>query len=916
MSVFNNINNQPETPWHSLKLSEIFEKLNADENGLSHREVEKRRSEFGINELPIAKAPTLVVIFFRQLLNPLIYILIIAGLISLIIQEYSDAIFIFAVILLNSIIGAWQENKAEKTASSLKKLIKIKVTVVRNGIEKEIDSDELVPGDIVKLTSGTKIPADLRILESKNLSVDESLLTGESRAVEKNDAETVVETALINAQLNMLFAGTTIATGRATCMVVRTGIHTEVGKIAKVLTQSKSQKPPLILRMESFTKKISIIILVACFLLMIVSFSRGMNTLEVVFLVVALAVSAIPEGLPVALTVALSIAAFRMSKRNVVARQLSAVEGLGSCTLIASDKTGTLTVNQQTAKAVWLPSGAFYEIEGQGYNGHGIIKRVEQPDSKDDQADLREFIIAGALNNESELIKKSGKWRHHGDSIDVAFLALAIKNHLKIENLKKSHKQINLIPYESENRFSAVQVVHKDTEIYYVKGAVDAVVSMCSRALVNGSNKKINRDEITKQIKTLASQGFRVMALAKKITTNKDNIFNKKDLRQMTFLGLVGFIDPLRAESKEAVKKCRNAGIEVAMITGDHPITAMAIAKQLEIADDNSQIITGSQMNKLGPPDTQEFFEKISACRVFAEVSPIQKYQIVETMSKAGHYVAVTGDGANDAPALKRANLGVAMGSGTDVAKETASMIIINDDFSSIVAGIEEGRFAYDNVRKVIFLLISTGAAEIILFALAIFSGLPLPLFAVQLLWLNLVTNGIQDVALAFEAGEDEAMSRPPRSPKEGIFNALMIQQTLLSGLIMGSVAFLSWMVCVRILHIDESTSRNFVFLLMVLFENLHAFNCRSEHRSIFKISLAKNKILLFGVIGAHAIHIFAMYNPFLSKVLQVAPINFQNWIILLGIALTIVASSEIFKFFKRIGAKKINSAIVSQNSI
>jgi len=890
------------TFWHSLSLEDIFEKMDVTRVGLNDKEVKKRRGEFGLNVLPSAKPPSLLNIFLRQFLSPLIYILIFAAAAAAFLREWTDMHFIIGVIILNAVIGTWQENKAEKTAGALKKMIKISVTVIRGGTELEIDSSELVPGDIVKIGSGSKVPADMRLLEVKNLSVDQSLLTGESSAVEKQNIELVDNKALIKDQENMLFAGTTVMTGRAIAIVVKTGIYTELGKIAKVLSSSKIEKTPLILRMENFAKIISYLMVFACLLLVVVSLGRGMPLVQVFFLAVALAVAAIPEGLPVALTVVLSIASFRMSKRNVIVRRLNAVEGLGSCTFIASDKTGTLTVNQQTAKEVWLPEGVIFEIGGQGYNGQGYVKITNNKEcEKECLEDLEQLCISGAINNEGDLKKIGKRWHHHGDSMDVAFLALAIKNKIELEKVRKEYKVVLSIPYESENRFSAVLTEYKKRKEIFVKGAPEVVVEMSTYILSKGKNKSINKDEVLEQVNKMTSNGFRVLALAKKESSSEDEdgLLEKRELKKMIFLGLVGFIDPLRAESKKAVEKCRGAGIEVAMITGDHPLTAMAIAKELNIAKEGSQVITGEQIQRLGPPDTPEFYNKISTCRVFAEVSPMQKYQIVEALRKSGHFVAVTGDGANDAPALKRANLGVAMGSGTDVAKETSSMIVLDDNFSSIVAGVEEGRFAYDNVRKVIYLLISTGCAEIMLFFFAIFAGLPLPLFAVQLLWLNLVTEGIQYVALAFEAGEPGAMSRPPRSPKEGIFDHLMIQQTLISGLVIGFVAFGVWLVGLRFLHLEENVARNFVFLIMIMFENLHALNCRSERRSIFKISLTKNKLLIFAVVAAHVLHIFAMYNPFLSKLLKIFPITLKEWFIMLLLSFSVVISSEIFKYIK-----------------
>lgn len=902
-------NDHHNTSWQNLKIENVLQKMEVSEIGLNDDEVKKRRREFEKNILTMAKPPGIIKIFFRQFLNPLIYILIIAGIISFLLKELFDAFFIFIVIILNAIVGTWQENKAEKISTSLKQLIKIKITVIRNGEEIEIDSEELVPGDLVKLFPGNKIPADIRLIESKNLLADESLLTGESQTTEKQSINTVATDAPLIGQTNMLFAGTTIMAGRATGIVVRTGSHSEVGKIAKVISTTKNEKPPLILRMENFTKKISAIILIACLLLVLISFTKGIALTELFFLAVALAVAAIPEGLPVALTVVLSVAAYRMSKRNVVVRKLTAVEGLGSCTLIASDKTGTLTINQQTAKIIWFPSGIDCQIEGQGYNSDGQIKIFENFSNKNTQNDLKEIVEAGIINNEGGLEENAKKWTYHGDSIDVAFLALGIKQGIDLEKFKKTYEIVSAIPYESENRFSAIKIYTQKQTKLYAKGATEEIMGMCSQMLVNGKNKTIEKQEIIKQVKKMTANGYRVLALSQKIITGKNTeVLNKKELKEMVFLGLVGFIDPLREETKYAVEKCHGAGIKVIMITGDHPATALFIAKQLGIAQKNSDVITGEQIGKIGPSDTPEFYEKISSYKIFAQVTPIQKHKIVDAFNKVGHFVAVTGDGVNDAPALKRANLGVAMGSGTDVAKESSSMIVIDDNFSSIVAGVEEGRFAYSNIRKVIYLLITTGFAEIALFILAVFSDMPLPLFAVQLLWLNLVTNGIQHIALAFEPGEAGVMSEPPRSPKEAIFNPLMIQQTLLSGFVMGVVALLVWFVGLRILGLEENFARNLLFLLMIMFENLHVLNCRSEHRSIFKIPLSKNKILIMAIVGAHALHIFAMYNPLLSKVLNISPVSLKNWVVLFLIATSVLITSEIFKYIKNKNSKKYNT--------
>jgi magnesium-transporting ATPase (P-type) len=511
---------------------------------------------------------------------------------------------------------------------------------------------------------------------------------------------------------------------------------------------------------------------------------------------VALAVSAIPEGLPVAMTVALSIGVNRVAKRNVIVRKLTAVEGLGSCTCIASDKTGTLTVNQQTVKLISLLSGERFTVSGEGYVGEGeVLTEAGNIINHEARLRLEEIARTSVLCNEASLLRDNREWKHHGDAIDVALLAFAYKLGLYPESVRREVETVGEIPFESERRYAAKFYREGKRVNVAVKGAIEAVLPFCQSIRIGEWIVGVNSEKIEKEALSLSENGYRVLAIAYgELGDGKEpRVFEEKDMPPLTLLGLVCFIDPLRPEAKEAVEKCKRAGVRVVMITGDHPAKALAISRELSIADSWKDLVTGKQLAEIGSPENPEFLNTVKSVHVFARVTPLQKLHIVDGLIKSGHFVAVTGDGVNDAPALRKANIGVAMGSGIDVAKDTASIIVTDDNFASIVAGIEEGRFAYDNIRKVTYLLISTGAAEIVLFTLALFVGLPLPLFAVQLLWLNLVTNGIQDVALAFEAGESEAMNRPPRKPKEGIFNKLMVQQTVVSGTTMGLLSFGVW---------------------------------------------------------------------------------------------------------------------------
>ncbi|MFA5644482.1 MAG: HAD-IC family P-type ATPase [Patescibacteria group bacterium] len=895
--------------WHAIEVEEVFKKLNSSPQGLSSEECFLRQKEFGLNKLPERKKPSFFIIFLHQFFSPLIYILLLAGAISLLLGELVDFIFIISVIILNSALGAWQENKAEKNAVALQNLLKIKARVRRNGFEKNIDAEDLVLGDIVFLESGFKVPADIRLFEAKNIQIDQSFLTGESELVNKNIEKNKKNTS-INSRSNIAFAGSSVSTGRAWGIVVAVGLKTEVGKIAEIVTAGQKVKPPLIIRMESFSQKISLAVLGLCLVLALMAISSGFSPKETFFLVVALAVSVIPEGLPVVLTVVLSVATTRMSKRNVIVRKLNAVEGLGSCTMIASDKTGTLTVNQQTAKLIYLPSGKELFVSGEGYNGVGEIEGYKGL-SNNDLNNLEKTIRSVVLTNESKLWRSKKVWHHYGDSMDVAFLALAYKADFSIEDIKSSVEPLFEIPYESVRKYSAK--VYKDNNKIKIsiKGSVDRVLDFCSKTNIDGKYLEIDRKKIKQKGVELASLGYRVLAVAEGDFALKEdeklaiNTFDEKRIQNLNFLSLICFIDPLRKESKEAIFKCRKAGIEVVMVTGDHPATAFFIAKELEIAFSESEVITGDKLGSAETEITPEFLKLVSEKKVFAGVSPLQKLKIVNALVRLGHFVAVTGDGVNDAPALKQANIGVAMGSGTDVAKETATMIITDDNFSSIIGGVEEGRFAYDNIRKVVYFSISSGVAEIIIFILAILAKLPLPLFAAQLLWLNVVTNGIQDVSLAFEPGEKGTMDKPPRSSKEGIFNRLMIKQTTISGLTIGLVVFGVWLYLLKVLSWEENLARNMILMLMVLFQNVHAFNCRSETVSTFKTSLKKNLFLLFGVLSAQALHVLATYNPFMQKALNLSPVSLRDWLFLFLLASLILWAMEFFKFFIKLQKKK-----------
>jgi magnesium-transporting ATPase (P-type) len=612
---------------------------------------------------------------------------------------------------------------------------------------------------------------------------------------------------------------------------------------------------------------------------------------------VALAVSAIPEGLPVALTVALAIATTRMARRGVIVRRLAAVEGLGSCTLIASDKTGTLTCNELTVREVRLPDGTRFEVTGEGFVPRGEV-RLDGKAASGDHGELAALARAAVLCNEGDLHQCEGTWVWRGDPTDLALLSLGHKLGWVREVALGRHPQVNEIPFEPERRFAATYHRADDAVRIFVKGAPERVLTMCA-----WPEHGDRGPEVQALAESMAEQGFRVLALAEGTApADLDPEQIPAEPSGLTFLGLVGMIDPLRPGVREAVAACHEAGITVCMITGDHPVTALAIARDLGFASRPDQVVTGRELESQSPDEIQQTVQKV---RVFARTTPRQKLQLVEAARQAGHFVAVTGDGVNDAPALRAANIGVAMGrSGTDVAREAAELVITDDNFATIVSGVEEGRVAYDNVRKVIYLLVSTGAAEVILLTLAVATGWPdtdagfavLPLLPVQLLWLNLVTNGIQDVALAFEPNEGDVLRRKPRPPHERIFNRLMIERTVVAAVVMAAVGFAAFCWMIEVAGMSEDSARNALLLLMVLFENIHIGNCRSETRSAFFLSPLRSPILLGGAIIAFLVHVAAMHWPLTQRLLKTEPVSLTTWAALLALALTIFVAMEVHK--------------------
>jgi P-type Ca2+ transporter type 2C len=889
------MNSQPKpvNAWHSVSPTSVLEKLDTTERGLMPAEAQRRLAEVGPNRLPQQPPPRWWQILGRQFQSPLIYILVVAAIVAAVAGDYKDAVFIALVLVINAAIGGYQEWKAEQSSRALQKLLHIRAAVQRGGAVHEVDAEEVVPGDIVWLESGNRVPADLRLLSTQGLEIDESLLTGESLAVSKA-AQWIGDVSVpVADRLNLAYAASIVVRGRAKGVVVGTGTRTEVGKVAADVMSSTGGRPPLLDRMEKFSHAIAYIVLLAVVVVSLMGILLHGYTIHEMFLFgVALAVSAIPEGLPAALTVALAVATTRMAKRGVIVRRLAAVEGLGSCTMIASDKTGTLTCNELTVREVRLADGTVLKVTGGGFSPQGEIRQGSDPVVAAHHDQLAAAVRVVVLCNEGTLHQSDGQWAWHGDPTDIALLAMGLKAGVARESLLEACPQVSEIPFEPEYQFAATFNHTPDGMRTFVKGAPERILEMC-----HWGGPAAERERWQRVAETMAAEGYRVLGLAEG-TVAETSVVGQAPPQPsgLSFRGYVGMMDPLRAGVKEAVKHCHAAGIRVCMITGDHPVTALAISRELGLASDPDQVVSGADLAGKSP---EEIRAAIRRGRVFARVAPRQKLELVEAARAEGHYVAVTGDGVNDAPALRAANIGVAMGkSGTDVAREAAELVISDDNFATIVSGVEEGRVAYDNVRKVIYLLVSTGAAEVLLIAATFAAGtlLPLPFLPVQLLWLNLVTNGIQGIALAFEPAEAGVLRRKPRPPSEPIFDRLMIERTVVGAVTMASIGVgaFAWMIA----HgWSEDQARNGLLLLMVLFENVHIGNCRSEYQSALRISPLRSPYLLAGAIVAFLIHVAAMHLPFMQSLLRAEPVSLQTWITMAALALSVFIALEVHKW-------------------
>jgi calcium-translocating P-type ATPase len=866
-----------EIDFSTLAADRVEEMFGTTAEGLDPADVQGLRDRVGPNTIAESEAPGVLAVLIHQFTSPLVYILLAASVITLAIEEYVDAGVIFAVLALNAGIGFFQERKAESAVRALMGLVAPKAHVIRGGREMEIDSVELVPGDLVLLDSGRRVPADLRLTASTALAVDESLLTGESVPVGKRTDP--LEPGLpLGDRTNMAYTGTIVTSGRGRGVVVATGDQTELGTIASEMREAEEPQTPLQQRLERFARIVGVVVVLAALLSLPLGMLRDETLADMLLIAVALAVSAIPEGLPVVFTITLAVGVQRMARQNALIRRLPAVETLGSINSIGSDKTGTLTSNRMTVQEVWAGGDS---VETGGGGSASLIEAH------------RLTLLAGVLANEASIVVDGDEVEGAGDPTETALLFAALSFGLDPIEERRAWSSWGEIPFEPERQFSATFRQRQDRAAVFVKGAPERVLAMCRYMAGPDGEEPLDRELVSDAISSMASRGMRVLAMAYR----SDPRGPDDDLGGMTLLGLQGMIDPPRPGVKEAVADCQRSGIRVLMITGDHADTARAIADDLGIADRSAPVVTGTDMEEM---DDQQLRDRVLETAVFARVSPQHKLRVVKALQSHDGVVAVTGDGVNDAPALKVADVGVAMGkSGTDVAREAADMVLADDNFVSIFEAVKQGRVTFDNLRKVTFFLVSSGFAEILAILAAVAAGWPLPMIPAQILWLNLVTNGVQDIALAFEPPEPGIATRRPRPRHEGIVSRLLWQRTVLSGTVMaaGTLLIFRWVLDAT----DSLTQAQTAALtMMVIFQAVHAGNARSEHTSAFRISPFSNPVLAIAVAGAVGLHLAALHLPFTQFVLRVEPLDPSTWLVIVAVSLSVLATVEIDKFIRR----------------
>ena len=887
--------------WHQIHHDELARLLEVNlSTGLSADEVHRRRKEYGPNRVTVRRGTPVWLKFLKQFNQPLVYILLVAVGVTAFLGEWVDSSVIFGVVIINAIVGFLQEAKAEKAIEALAKMVATETNVRRDGRKTRIHSEQLVPGDVVLLQSGDRVPADLRLFHVHNLHADESALTGESLPVAKHADPLALDTILAE-RINLAYTGTLITSGQAEGVVWAIGDKTETGRISHLISSAVELSTPLTKKITQFSKLVLWVIVGLAVATFALGVARGEKPVEMFMAAVALAVGAIPEGLPAAVTIVLAIGVSRMAKRQAIIRKLPAVETLGSTTVICSDKTGTLTENQMTVQEIFA-GGELYEVTGGGYEPKGelhldgaVVKVPEHPA-------LAECLLAGVLCNESQLVREDGRLKVQGDPTEAALLVAAEKGGVIRADAHSLTPVLDTIPFESEHMFRAtLHEAHRGRVIYKV-GALERLLERCTDALGDHNTLvALNRETVHRAAETMAARGLRVLALARRhVEAHHAKLEHAHVTSGFTFLGLQAMMDPPRPAAIASVRQCQHAGIAVKMITGDHLVTARAIAGQIGLKgrEEHGKLValSGRELEKVPDEELPEVAERTA---VFARVAPEQKLRLVKALQARGHVVAMTGDGVNDAPALKQADIGVAMGlSGTDVAKGAAAMILTDDNFASIEAAVEEGRGVFDNLIKFIAWIIPTNLGEALTLLGAIVLGLPLPLLPLQLLWINL-TDTLLGLSLAFEPKEREVMSRPPRPPKQPLLTFPLIMRTCLVSLIMlgGALGLFLWEL--RVEQAGLAAARTVAVNAIVLVQTIYLFNCRSLHQSIFAIGLLTNRWTLVGSLAMMSAQLLLTYAPVMNRLFHTAPISGESWLRIVGVASLAFVAVEFEKWLR-----------------
>lgn len=867
--------------WYKKSKNEILQELDVDEkNGLSSTEALRRLEKYGKNKLETKKKKTLFKQFLSQLKDVMIYILIIAAIISAFLGEISDALIILLVIIINAVIGVIQESKAEKALDALKELSTPKALVKRDGSLKEILSEDIVPGDIVIIDAGRYIPGDLRLIDTANLKIEESAFTGESVPSEKDASFLPDKEIPIGDQNNMAFMSTLATYGRGVGVVVGTGMNTEIGKIAKMIEQEENDETPLQKKLSELGKILGFLAVGICILIFIISFFQGRDLLEMFLTSISLAVAAIPEGLPAIVAIVLALGVQRMVKKNAIIRKLPAVETLGSVSIICSDKTGTLTQNKMTVTTV--------------YTNDSYIKESEF-NLNDNESKL--LVDCMVLCNDATYSEKS----QTGDPTEIALLESPFKLNILKEKLEKEFKRIDEIPFDSDRKLmTTVNLVDDKKARVFTKGALDSILSICNKISVNGKLLDFSKEYKAKVLENsniMSDKALRVLAFAYK-DISKENIVLDSLEKDLVFIGMVGMIDPPRLEVKDSIKLCKSAGITPVMITGDHKNTAFAIANELGIAEDISQAITGHEIDKF---KEEEFNEKIINYRVFARVSPEHKVKIVKAFKSHGNIVSMTGDGVNDAPSLKAADIGVAMGiTGTDVSKGASDMILTDDNFSTIVSAVEEGRKIYLNIKKSIVFLLSCNLGEILPLFTAILLNWNSPLQPIHILWVNLITDSFPALALGVDKTKEDVMNNPPRNPKESIFIKSDKIQLIINGVLIGGITLFAFKLGERLYADSLIHAQTMAFVVLSVSQLFLSLSLRSNIKSAFSLGIFSNKYLVYSILLGIFLQVIIISISFIANIFKVTPLLLYDWIVVILVSLIPFAINEILKLFRK----------------